>query len=76
MRIDNTTYSKLRLIGIAALAVLGLVLIGFTIKTVFNTNKVVMPEPINPLEGRVLPHLDHSAKDSITSPTEDLLKPV
>ncbi|MBK6979857.1 MAG: tetrathionate reductase family octaheme c-type cytochrome [Cytophagaceae bacterium] len=72
MRIDNTTYSKLRLIGIAALAVLGLVLIGFTIKTGLNTNKVVMPEPINPLEGRVLPHLDHSAyfKDSITSPTE------
>lgn len=72
MKGENTSIGKLGVIGIAAMAVLVIVLIGFTIKTGLKTNRVIIPEPTNPLEGKVFPHLDHSAyfKDTITSPTE------
>ncbi len=42
----------------------------------YRTNDTSVPKPNNPLEGRVLPHLDHTAffKDSIESPQAVTLK--
>lgn len=66
MRSNYSARFALRLSGIALL----LVFLMNACQNVSNTNNGVVPIPKNPLEGRVLPHLDHSAyfKNPIDTP--------
>ncbi len=66
MKYKKSVYYMLRNIGIALM----MVVVMNSCNKESGTTKNTAPAPQNPLEGRVLPHLDHSPyfKDSIESP--------